>query len=84
MTEDRKPETPGMADISAKFEQEAEAAARNVQDAIKAGLDKIPPRGDDETQIAHTYRKLLMMRAGQPRGLSEDDLAACARIGDLV
>ena len=64
-----------MAEVSAKFEHAAKAVARNVQDAINAVLDKIPPRGDGETQIAHTYRKLLMMRAGQPRGLSDDDLA---------
>ncbi len=54
MTEDHKAKTPGMAEVSAKFTPETVATL------------EWPDRGDDETQIAYTYRKLLTMRAGRP------------------
>ncbi len=38
MTEDRKPETPGMAEASAKFEHEAEAPASEDQKDISRML----------------------------------------------
>ncbi len=78
----KSPAKPGMSEVSAKFVDEAEAAAeaaalQKARDAIEAVLAKLSPQGKDETQIESVYRKVLALRENQPpRGCTDQEMAA--------
>ncbi len=50
-----------------------EACVKRACEAIRAVLDGIPPRGDDETIIAYCYREREAIKRHGSRGMPDDE-----------